>query len=57
MSPENLEKLIDRIETYKIMCEVFYQNIPKDKKVEALAEAAERISYEFRDSENESKNV
>ena len=48
--------LLEKIETYQIMCEVFYEYIPKEQRVLALSQAAERIKYEIKDSEDESPN-
>lgn len=45
-----MDVLIDRMEAYKIMTEVFYEFIPDNKKIEALAQAAERIAYEIKDT-------
>lgn len=51
-----MDVLIDQYEIYKIMVDVFYEHIPDDKKIEALAQVAERITYEIKEvSQNESK--
>lgn len=50
-----MDVLIDRMEAYKIMTEVFYDFIPDNKKIEALAQAAERIAYEIKDTNVEKK--
>lgn len=40
--------VLDRFEGYQIMCEVFYDHIPEDKRFLALAQAFERIQYEIK---------
>lgn len=48
-----MDILIDRMEAYQIMTEVFYEFIPDNKKVEALAQAAERIAYELKEEKED----
>jgi len=45
--------IIERMEAYKIMAEVFIEYVPADKKTEAMAQVAERIKYEIKDAQNE----
>ena len=40
--------VLDRLEAYQIMSDVFYQYIPNEDRVLALSQAAERISYEIK---------
>lgn len=42
---------LDRFEAYQILSEVFFDYIPDEQRLVALAQAAERIKYEIKDSE------
>lgn len=44
-----MDILMDRMEAYQIISEVFYEYIPDKEKIKALAQAAERIKYEIKD--------
>lgn len=45
--------LLDRLEAYHIMSEIFFEYIPKERRVKALTKVAERINYEIKEAKGE----
>lgn len=46
------EKVIDKLELYQILVEVFFAYIPDQHKYEALAEAAMVLNYDLDNEED-----